>query len=96
MATTIKEKRITFTASDDFVKSVKAYAVSKGQTVRAVMMDCYNKMIASEKVNNNEYISEKEADKMLQPLIEKYAKQIKNNTFKGKTLEEIKAECLVS
>ena len=92
MTTTMKEKRITFTASDVFVKSVKAYALSRGQTVRSVMIECFNKVVSTD---NNDF-SEDEADRMLQPLIKKYAEQIENKTFKGKTLEEIKAECLVS
>lgn len=87
------EKRITFTASDDFVKSVKAYALSHGTTVKTVMIDCFNKVVSKEDLNN-EYISESEADKMLKPLIKKYVHQIKNNTFKGATLKEIKVECL--
>ena len=90
MTTTIKEKRITFTASDDFVKTVKAYALSRGKTVRMVMIECFDKVMSMD----NDNLSEAEADKMLQPLINKYVQQIENKTFKGKTLEEIKAECL--
>lgn len=88
------EKRITFTASDDFVKSVKAYALSNGTTVKTVMIDCFNKVVSKDDLNNNEYIPENEADKMLKPLIKKYVNQIKSNTLKGTTLKEIKAECL--
>jgi hypothetical protein len=39
-------------------------------------------------------MTEQEADLMLYPIISKYVKQIQNGTFVGRTLEEIKAECL--
>ena len=39
MATTLeKEGRITFTASEDFIKSVKAYAVSRGKNIKSFFM----------------------------------------------------------
>ncbi len=93
MATTLeKEGRITFTASEDFIKSVKAYAVSRGKNIKSVMMDCFNLQLQID----NQYINENQADKMLKPLIEKYVNQIQNNTFEGRSLAEIKAECLAS
>lgn len=49
--------------------------------------------VDNQEIECEQILDEHEAEAMLQPLFEKYISEIEENKFKGRTLEEIEANC---
>jgi len=84
-------KKLTIEISEDLHKTVKSYASIKGKTMKEFFIEAVEDSLSKEGIEktqskktkkmtskNKKYITEKEADKMLRPLILKVVKRIQN------------------
>jgi hypothetical protein len=88
--------RLTIDLPDSLHKTLKSLSVMSGKTMRDMAItaiDKYAKVkIEKQNISYSDDILEDEADLILKPVIEEYAKQIESNQFEGHDWEDVKKD----
>lgn len=91
--------RVTIDIPTTLHKAVKSFVGSTGETIKGFFVEAVEKSLIEKsqiniksKASKDSYITEKEAEEMLKPLIIKYIKEIKEGKFEGYSKEDFFAK----
>ena len=85
--------RLTIDLPNDLHKTLKSLAIIDGRTMRNIAISALERYTYLRVTSDNtDSLPEEEIDKLLQPILLKYVKQIEGKDFKGKSWKKLKEE----
>jgi len=84
----VSRNRLTIDLPDTLHKTLKSLSIVDNETMRNIAISALEGYVKL-RIGNND-ITEKQAEKLLEPILMQYSKEIKEGSFEGKSWEEVK------